>query len=108
MLHRIRKIIGVAPYAIVCEWTDGAIRIIKMEQKIKEWSDEPQSIYKQLLDKNVFMQVKLDTESKTLFWENLVKMQDTLGKLIDAPLDIDPEVLYEMSVPFDEKESIAA
>ena len=35
-------------------------------------------------------------------------MRDTSGNLIDAPLDIDPEVLYEMSVPFDEKESIAA
>ncbi len=69
MLHRIRKIISVAPYTVVCEWTDGAIRSIKMAQKIKEWSDEPQSIYKQLLDKNVFLQVKLDTESKTLFWE---------------------------------------
>jgi len=108
MLHRIRKIISVVPYAVTCEWTDGAIRIINMEQKIKEWSDEPQSVFKHLLDKNVFAQVKLDTESKTLFWGNLVKMRDTSGNLIDAPLDIDPEVLYQMSVPFDEKENIAA
>ena len=108
MLHRIRKIISVVPYAVTCEWTDGAIRTINMEQKIKEWSDEPQSVFKHLLDKTVFAQVKLDTESKTLFWTGLVKMKDVSGNLFDAPLDIDPEVLYEMSIPADEKGSIAA
>ena len=82
-----------------------------MEDKIREWSDEPESVYKRLLDKTIFLNVKPDTESKTIFWENLAKMRDTSGNLIDAPLDIDPEVLYDMSVPFDGKgimENLAA
>ena len=49
------------------------------------------------------MQVQLDTESKTLFWNGLVKMKDAAGKLFNATLDIDPEVLYRMSIPVNEK-----
>ena len=71
-----------------------------MEEKLIEWSAEPQSVYKKLLDWNIFKQVELDTHTKTLFWENLIKMQDNSGNLIGVPLDIDPDTLYDMSTPF--------
>lgn len=102
MLHRIQRIVNVTPYTIMCEWCNGEIRAILMEDKIKEWADEPGSVYKNLLDNNIFLKVQLDAESKTLFWNGLVKMKDTTGELFNATLDIDPEVLYEMSVPVPE------
>ncbi len=100
MLHRIQRIVNVTPYTIICEWTNGETRAIQMEQKLREWASEQGSVYERLLEKVIFMNVQLDTESKTLYWNGLVKMQDTSGNLIDAPLDIDPDVLYGMSVPF--------
>ena len=105
MLHRIQRIVNVTPYTIMCEWCNGEIRAILMEDKMKEWADESGSVYKNLLDKNIFMEVQLDAESKTLFWDGLVNMRDAAGKLFNATLDIDPEVLYEMSVPVHEKVS---
>ena len=99
MLHRIQKIISALPYTIVCEWTNGEIREIEMEDKIKEWATPEQSIYKVLLDKNIFIKVSLDSDSKTLFWDGLLKMHDTSGKQVTAALDLDPEVLYRMSKP---------
>jgi hypothetical protein len=99
MLHRIRKIVNTAPYTIVCEWTNGEVRAIQMEEKIKEWADSPGSVYKKLLNQEIFMDVRLDTESKTLFWEGLITMKSVSGEILNAPLDIDPETLYEMSEP---------
>lgn len=105
MLHRIQRIVNITPYTIVCEWTNGEIRAIQMEEKIKEWANEPESVYKNLLEKNVFKEVQLDAESKTLSWNGLIKMKDAEGKLFNAALDIDPEALYEMSIPVNEKMS---
>jgi len=99
MLHRIRRIINATPYIIVCEWTNGEVRAIHMEAKLKEWAGEPGSVYKNLLDKNVFMKVGLDAVTKTLYWNGLIKMKDAAGNASDATLDIDPEVLYAMSIP---------
>lgn len=105
MLNRIRKIVSVAPYNIVCEWGNGEVRTIQMESKLLEWSIEPHSVYRKLLDWTVFKNVALDAHSKTLFWDNLIKMQDASGNLVNAPLDIDPEILYMMSTPFIENKT---
>jgi len=100
MLHRIQKIISVQPYSVVCEWTNGEIRSIDLEKKLKEWATPDHSIYKNLLDENTFMSVDLDTESKTLKWQGLLRVKNTSGNIIKADLDLDPEVLYEISTPF--------
>jgi len=106
MLHRIRKIVNVKPYTIVCEWTNGEIRAIILEEKIREWSIEPGSVYKNLLTASIFNKVKLDAESHTLYWNGLIKMTDDNGKSFNAPLDIDPEVLYQLSIPVNEKNNV--
>ena len=49
MLNRICKIVSVAPYYVVCEWMNGDVRIIQMEEKLKEWVLEPESVYKKLM-----------------------------------------------------------
>jgi len=111
MLHRIQRIISITPFTVICEWTNGEIRAVQMEEKIKEWSEGPQSVFKNLMDKDFFSKVKLDLISKTLYWDELLTMEDTSGILFKAPLDIDPEVLYEMSIPVNlknNKDNIAA
>ena len=102
MLHRIQKIISAKPYTIVCEWTNGEIRAIDMESKLRKWAAPAQSVYKDLLDKNIFISVNLDPEAETLFWDGLLNMNNTKDKKARAPLDLDREVLYEMSVPISE------
>lgn len=103
MFHRIKKIISVRDYTIICEWTDGDIRAIQMENKLREWSHEPHSVYKKLLDKNIFSRVQLDPQSKTLCWEGLLQMRDTSGGTFSSSLDIDPDELYQMSTSINEK-----
>jgi len=98
-MHRIKKILSIKPYAILCEWNTGEVRTILMESKLFEWANETNSVYKKLLDHKTFMNVGLDKETKTLFWNGLLKIVDENGVMNDAPLDIDPETLYNMSVP---------
>ena|ERR1700722_20000027 len=97
MLHRITKIISTKPYVVVCEWNNGEIRAINLEQKLKEWAAPTPSMFKALLDQKTFLSVKVDHESKTLYWPGMATMRDTSGKLFKTGLDLDPEVLYELS-----------
>jgi len=47
------------------------------------------------------LKVKLDTEAKTLYWEDLATMINFDGKKIKAPLDLCPDVFYKMSKPIE-------
>ncbi len=98
-MHRIKKILLIKPYAITCEWNNGEVRTIQMENKLLEWANESGSIYKKLLDKKTFVLAELNSETKTLFWNGITKMVDGNGVMRDAPLDIDPETLYTLSIP---------
>jgi hypothetical protein len=53
-----------------------------------------------LKNKKRFSEAKCD--GTTLYWENGIKMKDIDGKEKPGPLDIDPEVLFEMSVSIEE------
>ncbi len=108
MLHRIQNIISITAYTVVCKWTNGEIRAIDLEEKLKEWAAEPNSVYKRLLDKSIFFRASIDPNTKTLFWDNLIQLRDTSGNVYDAPLDLDPEVLYQMSIPINVEDNMAA
>lgn len=98
-MHRIKKIRSIKPFEITCEWNNGEVRTIQMEDKLLEWADESGSVYKKLLDKKTFMMAELNSETKTLFWDGLIKIVNGNGEMCDAPLDIDPEILYQLSIP---------
>jgi len=92
----IVEIINKEPYKITCKWNDNNINTVDLFDFILEKSKNPNNSYYQLLDKDRFLQVECD--GSTLYWENGLKYQDTDGTIKPGPLDIAPEVLYEMSI----------
>jgi len=84
------------PYRITCRWNDGVIRTIDLEGFLKNKSGNPESSYFPLLNKNRFSEVKCD--GTTLYWENGRTMRDTEGNDMSASLDIDPDILFEMTI----------
>ncbi|MBI4645890.1 MAG: DUF2442 domain-containing protein [Bacteroidia bacterium] len=99
MIPCILKIKKVEPYKITCVWNTKESRIIDLEDELKKWATSKDSPYFKLLDKNIFLQVKLDKLAKTISWENLAIMINTNGERIPAPLDFCPDFLYKISKP---------
>jgi hypothetical protein len=98
-MNRIQKITDVRPYKITCEWSNGEVRIIDFESKLSENTETTTNVYESLKNRKVFMTVKIDRESQTIYWEDLLTMVDLDGKTIKANLDFCPDTLYDMSVP---------
>jgi len=92
----IVEIINKEPYKITCKWNDNHIKTVDLYSFILEKSKNVDNSYSQLINKDRFLQVKCD--GSTLYWENGIKYQDIDGTLKPGPLDIAPELLYEMSI----------
>ena len=93
MLPRVRTILSVEPYKITCLWNTGEVREVGFQPYIVE--SKPQSPIARLADKQLFSEVK--TDGRTLYWDNLLTMIDYDGSQHPAPLDFDPDVMYEQS-----------
>jgi len=94
-MHWIIKIVSKEPYKVTCHWNDQIIRTIDLEPFLRKKSVKPFNSYSQLLNIDRFLEVKCD--GTTLYWENGIIMKDIDGRQKTAPLDIDPEVLFEMT-----------
>ncbi len=92
----ITEIIDINPYKITCKWNNNEIRTIDLTSFISDKGSNPESSYYQLKDKDRFLQVKCD--GTTIYWENGRKMKDLDDSIKTGPLDIDPDVLYEMTI----------
>jgi len=92
----ILKILSVDPYKVTCVWNDNVIRVIDLEDFLKIKSKNPKDSYVQLINEKRFREVKCD--GTTLYWEKGITMKDVDGTLKPAPLDIDPDVLFEMTL----------
>jgi len=97
----IIKIIDIESYTITCLWNDNEIRDIDLTKFLHEKAQNPGNSYYQLKDKNRFSQAKCD--GTTIYWENGLKMRDYDGIEKLGPLDIDPDILFEMSHKTTEK-----
>ncbi len=95
MLPRIRQIVSVEPYKVTCLWTTGEVRVIDLQPFLTDSAAKPNSPVNRLLDKQLFKQVK--TDGRTLYWENLLTMIDHDGSHKSAPLEFDPDVMFERS-----------
>jgi hypothetical protein len=93
MLPRIRQIIAVKPYKVTCLWNTGEIREIDFQPYLIE--SKSQSPVARLADEKLFRTVK--TDGRTLYWDNLLTVTDYDGSQKPAPLDFDPDVMYERS-----------
>jgi hypothetical protein len=69
-MHLIKRILAVTPYQLRLEFSDGAIRIVDLEEKIKNRAVSKDSKYRDLLDPEYFASVKLNSEWGTIYWEN--------------------------------------
>ncbi|RRB00147.1 DUF2442 domain-containing protein [Larkinella rosea] len=93
MLPRIKQILLIEPYKVICLWNTGEVREVDLQTAINE--SKPQSPVAKLVDKQLFKQVK--TDGRTLYWDDLLTMIDYDGSRKPAPLDFDPDVMYERS-----------
>ena len=100
-MNWIVKILDIKPYTVTCLWNDGEVRNVDFAGFIKRKSLSPENSYTQIKNKNRFSEVKCD--GTTLYWENGIVMKDYDGSDVPGPLDVDPEVLFEMSVLVEEK-----
>ena len=93
MLPRVRKIIGVEPYKVTCLWNTGEIREVDFEPCLTD--AKHYSPINRLADPQLFETVQ--TDGRTLYWDNLLTMIDYDGSQHPAPLDFDPDVMYRQS-----------
>jgi hypothetical protein len=99
MLPRIKNIISVKPYQITCLWNTGEVRTIDLSDWIDDAKKKTGTVLNQLINADVFNSVKIDKESETICWENLLTAKDSQGNITKANLDFCPDVLYKKSVP---------
>ncbi len=92
MNPRIEKILDVKPFSVKLKWTNGQIRTVDFNEFLAEERGRHHPLYSKLFDKEIFMKVK--TDGRTLFWEDLTEMMDENGMAFSAPLDFCPDVLY--------------
>ncbi len=91
----IVEIKDIQAYKVTCKWNDDKIREIDLTQFVISKAKNHKNSYAQLLDKNRFNEVKCD--GTTLYWENGLKYEDYDGTIKNGPLDIAPEVLFELT-----------
>ena len=91
----IEKITEVSPYSVTCLWNDGITRATHLEKFIIDKAQNPKNSYAQLMDKDRFAEVKCD--GSTLYWDDGLEFEDYDGKVKKGPLDIAPELLFEMT-----------
>ena len=91
----IIEITAVSPYSVTCVWNDGVERIVNLEKFILDKAQNPRNSYAQLFDEERFAEVKCD--GTTLYWENGLRFTDYDGIIKYGPLDIAPEVLFELT-----------
>jgi hypothetical protein len=99
MNPRVKKIIAIDGLVITVLWSDGIMRTVDFRNFLAEYFQKPDSIYYQLIKPETLREAKAN--GKTIFWDNLVKVIDYDGNFISAPLDFDPDVLFERSEPID-------
>jgi glycogen debranching enzyme len=83
MQYLIKEIIRAKPYILTLKFNTGEILDVDLEPKLIEWTSTPDSIYKQLLEKDYFCQVQFEQDWETIFWDNGV--------------DLCADVLYELA-----------
>ena len=82
MLHAVQEIKEVAPFYVTLRFNTGEVMKVNLEEPLRQWATSPTSLFRDLLDDQYFMSVKLDLEMETICWEN--------------GIDLCPDVLYSM------------
>lgn len=95
MLPRIKSILAIEPFKVTTLWNTGEVREIDFIPLLAEYEAKPQSHFYPLLNPTEFS--KVQTDGRTLYWDNLATMRNYSGEAIPAPLDFCPDVLFANS-----------
>jgi len=95
-LPRILKILSVNSFIVRTLWNNGEIRDIDFEPLLTIWNKEEETIYQPLNDLAIFETVQVSPDH-TLYWPTVTVYITFKGTKKGAPLDLDPDVLYEKS-----------
>ncbi|MCF2490425.1 hypothetical protein [Dyadobacter sp. CY347] len=95
MNPRVNEILSIEPFTIKALWSDDKVRTIDFGSFLSDYFQKEQSIYFKILNEEQFRKAK--TDGKTIYWENVAEMVDYDGKLVPAPLDFCPDVLFAQS-----------
>ena len=97
-IKRIIKIHKVDGYKVYCQFNNGESRIIDFEAVFKKWDvGEGDLEYKLLKSVDEFQKIAL--EDGTFVWKNMeIKSLDENNKEVIYHYDLDPIVMYEMSI----------
>jgi len=81
MIHLIKKINKTEPYKLDLLFNTGESKVVDLTDKLTQWSKSSDSKFKELLNPDYFITVKLDPELETVYWDN--------------GIDFCPDSLYE-------------
>ncbi|KQS25503.1 hypothetical protein [Dyadobacter sp. Leaf189] len=95
MNPRVKKIISVKPFVITALWSDNQMRMIDFGVFLAEYFQKEDTVFFKILQPETFSKAKSD--GRTIYWDNVTEMLDYDGKPIPAPLDFDPDVLFDLS-----------
>ncbi len=70
MLHLIKHINKVEPFKINILFNTGETKTVDFNQKLIDWSKSDNSKFKDLLNPDYFMTVKLNADLETIYWDN--------------------------------------
>lgn len=97
MNPRVKEILSIEPFVIKALWTDGIVRLVDFGSFLHGYADKEGSVFQKILDKDTFE--KAQTDGRTIYWDGLAEMVDYDGRIISAPLDFCPDVLFQHSTP---------
>ena len=106
--ENIAEIIKVEPFMVTCKWTTGEVRVVDLGSAFGKWTKEGQTLLNSLSDYERFKYVTIN-QSKTLCWPTITfALKDIHGKTKDEILDLDPDVLYQISLPIEDFKLVRA
>lgn len=84
MNPRVKSILEIQPFTITVKWSKGKTSVIDFIEFLAEERKKGHPIFSKLFNPIIFLKVK--TDGRTLYWENLTEMLDEEGRIIPAPL----------------------
>lgn len=98
-MNFVEKLVAVCPYRLTLQFNTGEIRVADLEATLRAKAVSRESAYGRLLDTATFCRARLDPESRTVCWDGLAREITSDGVERPAPLDLCPDLLYELSTP---------
>ena len=70
MLHLVKHINKVEPFKINVLFNTGETKTVDFRQRLIDWSKSDNSKFKDLLNPDYFITVKLNSDLETIYWDN--------------------------------------